>query len=421
VTNLKDVDPEIFNLINEELTREQEGLELIPSENFVSEAVLQAQGSVFTNKYAEGVPGKRYYGGCEFADGVEQLAIDRVKKLFNAPHANVQPHAGAQANMAVYFAMLNPGDTILGMRLDHGGHLTHGSPVSISGKWFNVVAYGVDPKTGLLQYDEVFELAKKHKPKLIISGATCYSRIIDFAKFREAADTVGAYLMADIAHIAGLVIAGLHPNPFPHAHFVTTTTHKTLRGPRGGVVMCHEAFATQIDRAVFPGIQGGPLVHTIAAKAVAFKEALQPSFITYQKAIQDNARALAKSLMDEGITVVSGGTDNHLMLLDLRPLKITGKKASNVLQAALITANKNTIPDDPEKFYITSGLRIGTPAITSRSMGVPEMITIGKCIADVLKHPDDEAVAERTRNAVRELCKKFPLYPHLRESLVKVG
>jgi glycine hydroxymethyltransferase len=420
VSTLKDVDPEVFALINGELAREQDGLELIPSENFVSEAVLAAQGSVFTNKYAEGVPGKRYYGGCEFADGVEQLAIDRVKQLFKAPHANVQPHAGAQANMAVYFGVLNPGDTILGMRLDHGGHLTHGSPVSISGKWFNVVAYGVDPATGLLNYDEVFELAQKHKPKLIISGATCYSRIIDFAKFRQAADSVKAYLLADIAHIAGLVIAGLHPNPFPHAHFVTTTTHKTLRGPRGGVVMCLEEFATLIDRAVFPGIQGGPLVHTIAAKAVAFKEALKPEFNTYQKAIQDNARALAKSLMDEGIKVVSDGTDTHLMLLDLRPLGITGKKASAVLQSSNITANKNTIPNDPEKFYVTSGLRIGTPAITSRGMGVSEMKVIGKCIADILKHPDDGEVALRTQKAVSELCKKYPLYPRMKENLVGV-
>lgn len=410
---LKQVDPDVFDLIVGETRREQEGLELIPSENFVSEAILEATGSVFTNKYAEGVPGKRYYGGCEFADHVEQLAIDRVKKLFNAPHANVQPHAGAQANMAVYFAMLNPGDTILGMRLDHGGHLTHGSPVSISGKWFNVVAYGVNPETGLLDYDQVNELAHKHKPKLIIAGATCYSRLIDFAKFRQIADSVQAYLMADIAHIAGLVVAGLHPNPFPHAHFVTTTTHKTLRGPRGGVVMCQAEFATEIDRAVFPGIQGGPLVHVIAAKAVCFQEALQPQFITYQKQIVENARSLAESLINEGLAIVSGGTDNHLMLVDLRPLGITGKRASTILQNSFITTNKNTIPNDPEKFYVTSGIRIGTPAVTTRGMGVAEMKTIGECIGALLKSPEDQAVSARVAQTVLDLCKQFPLYAGL--------
>lgn len=417
---LEQVDPEVFKLIAAELARQQEGLELIPSENFVSEAVLEAQGSVLTNKYAEGLPGKRYYGGCEFVDGVEQLAIDRVKKLFNAPHANVQPHSGAQANSAVYFGLLNPGDTILGMRLDHGGHLTHGSPVNISGKWFNVVAYGVNPKTGLLEYDQVIELARKHKPKLIVAGATCYSRIIDFAKFREAADSVQAYLMADIAHIAGLVVAGLHPSPFPHAHVVTTTTHKTLRGPRAGVIMCQEDLAQVIDKAVFPGTQGGPLMHIIAAKAVAFKEAMQPEFITYQKHIQENARAMAKSLADEGLVIVSGGTDNHLLTVDLRTLGMTGKKASALLQKVNITTNKNTIPDDPEKPFVTSGLRMGSPAVTTRGMGVEEMKVIGQCIAQTLKSPEDEAVQGRTLASVAALCKKFPLYTGVKDRLVGV-
>lgn len=417
---LEQVDPEVFKLIAAELARQQEGLELIPSENFVSEAVLEAQGSVLTNKYAEGLPGKRYYGGCEFVDGVEQLAIDRVKKLFNAPHANVQPHSGAQANSAVYFGLLNPGDTILGMRLDHGGHLTHGSPVNISGKWFNVVAYGVNPKTGLLEYDQVIELARKHKPKLIVAGATCYSRIIDFAKFREAADSVQAYLMADIAHIAGLVVAGLHPSPFPHAHVVTTTTHKTLRGPRAGVIMCQEDLAQVIDKAVFPGTQGGPLMHIIAAKAVAFKEAMQPEFITYQKHIRENARAMAKSLADEGLVIVSGGTDNHLLTVDLRTLGMTGKKASALLQKVNITTNKNTIPDDPEKPFVTSGLRMGSPAVTTRGMGVEEMKVIGQCIAQTLKNPEDEAVQSRTLASVAALCKKFPLYTGVKDRLVGV-
>ena len=420
MSNLEQVDPEIYKLISAELARQQNGLELIPSENFVSEAVLEAQGSVLTNKYAEGLPGKRYYGGCEFVDGVEQLAIDRVKKLFNAPHANVQPHSGAQANSAVYFALLNPGDTILGMRLDHGGHLTHGSPVNISGKWFNVVAYGVNPKTGLIEYEQIFELAKKHKPKLILAGATCYSRIIDFAKFRQAADSVQAYLMADIAHIAGLVVAGLHPSPFPHAQVVTTTTHKTLRGPRAGVIMCQEDLATVIDKAVFPGTQGGPLMHIIAAKAVAFKEAMQPEFIEYQKRIQENARALAASLSEHGLVIVSGGTDNHLLTVDLRPLGMTGKKASAILQKVDITTNKNTIPDDPEKPFVTSGIRMGSPAVTTRGMGVPEMKVIGKCIADTLKSPEDEEVHARTRESVATLCKKFPLYAGLKERLVGV-
>ena len=420
MSSLDQVDPEIYKLISEELARQQNGLELIPSENFVSEAVLEAQGSVLTNKYAEGLPGKRYYGGCQFVDGVEQLAIDRVKQLFKAPHANVQPHSGAQANAAVYFALLNPGDTILGMRLDHGGHLTHGSPVNISGKWFNVVAYGVNPDTGLLEYDQILKLAKEHRPKLIIAGATCYSRIIDFAKFREVADSVQAYLMADIAHIAGLIVAGLHPSPFPHAQVVTTTTHKTLRGPRAGVIMCQEDLASVIDKAVFPGTQGGPLMHIIAAKAVAFKEAMQPEFITYQKRIQENARALAKTLSDEGMVIVAGGTDTHLVLVDLRSLGMTGKKASAILQKVEITVNKNTIPNDPEKPFVTSGIRVGTPAVTTRGMGVEEMKAIGKLIAEVLKHPDDEAVQVRAREGVAALCKKFPLYSGVKDRLVGV-
>jgi glycine hydroxymethyltransferase len=410
VSTLKQVDPEIFELIAAELAREQDGLELIPSENFTSEAVMEAQGSVLTNKYAEGLPSKRYYGGCEFVDEVEQIAIDRVKKLFNAPHANVQPHSGAQANTAVFFGILQPGDTILGMRLDQGGHLTHGSPVNISGKWFNVVSYGVNVDTGLIDYDQLFELAAKHRPKLIIAGASNYSRIIDFAKFREVADSVQAYLMADVAHIAGLIVAGLHPNAFPHAHFVTTTTHKTLRGPRGGVVMCQEEFATIIDKAVFPGIQGGPLMHVIAAKAVAFKEAMTPEFKDYQKNVQQNARALAKTLMDRKIAIVSGGTDNHLLTADLRPLGMTGKKASALLQKLNITTNKNTIPNDPEKPFVTSGIRMGTPAITSRGMGVEEMKVIGNLIADALHDPEDESVHAKVKTGVANLCKQFPLY-----------
>lgn len=420
MSKLKQVDREIYDLISAEVRREQEGLELIPSENFVSEAVLAAQGSVLGNKYAEGLPGKRYYGGCEFVDAIERLAIDRVKQLFNAPHANVQPHSGAQANQAVFFATLNPGDTIMGMRLDQGGHLTHGSPVNISGKWFKVVAYGVDPDSGLLNYDEVQALAEKHRPKLIIAGATCYSRIIDFAKFRQIADSVQALFMADIAHIAGLIIAGLHPSAFPHAHFVTTTTHKTLRGPRAGVVMCQAEFAAAIDKAVFPGLQGGPLMHMIAAKAVAFKEAAQPEFIAYQKNIVENSRALASSIISEGLAIVSGGTDNHLMTVDLRLLGMTGKKASAVLQEAKITTNKNTIPNDPEKPFVTSGIRIGTPAVTTRGMGTGEMKIIGKLIADTLRSPEDQQIHARTLDSVASMCQKFPLYTDLKDYLVGV-
>jgi glycine hydroxymethyltransferase len=410
VATLRQSDPEIYKALQEELHRQQNGLELIASENFVSEAVLEAQGSVLTNKYAEGLPGKRYYGGCEFVDDVERLAIERVKKLFNAPHANVQPHSGAQANMAVFFAMLQPGDTILGMALDQGGHLTHGSPVAFSGKWFKATHYGVNPETGRIDYENVAKIAREHKPKMIICGASNYPRIIDFAALRKIADEVGAYLMADIAHIAGLVATGLHPNPFPHAHFVTTTTHKTLRGPRGGVTMCQEEFAAAIDKSVFPGIQGGPLMHVIAAKAVAFGEALQPEFKEYQQRIVNNAQALAKTLMDNGLAIVSGGTDNHLMTVDLRSINMTGKKAQELLEAVNITTNKNTIPNDPQKPNISSGIRIGTPAITSRGFQPQDMKVVGESIADKLKNPDDQATHDRVMKQVSELCKKYPLY-----------
>jgi len=418
VSALEKTDKAVYDLVQSELRRQQDGLELIPSENFVSAAVLEAQGTVLTNKYAEGLPGKRYYGGCEYVDGVEQLAIDRIKKLFNAPHANVQPHSGATANTAVYFATLNPGDTILGMRLDHGGHLTHGMPLNISGKWFKVAAYGVDIKTGLIDYDEVARLAKEHKPKMLIVGASNYSRIIDFEKFRQIADSVNALFFADVAHIAGLIVAGLHPNPFPHAHFVTTTTHKTLRGPRGGVIMCQEEFAAAIDKAVFPGIQGGPLMHVIAAKAVSFLEAMQPEFIQYQKNIQANARAMASTFISNGLNIVSGGTDNHLLCIDLRSIGINGKRASSLLQEVEITVNKNTIPDDPEKPFIGSGIRLGTPAITTRGMGVAEMEKIANAITKILKNPEDEAIKAEVKKSVSQLCKQFPLYPWLSEKSI---
>lgn len=407
---LREIDPQIYEQIAAELKRQQDGLELIASENFVSEAVLEAQGSVCTNKYSEGLPGKRYYGGNEYMDNIERLAIERVKHLFKAPHANVQPHSGAQANTAVLFAMLQPGDPIMGMSLDHGGHLTHGWPVTLSGKWFKSSFYGVDPETGLIDYNQVHDLVLQHKPKLLICGATNYSRIINFEKFRQIADSVGAYLMADISHIAGLIVAGLHPSAFPHAHFVTTTTHKTLRGPRGGVTMCQEEFASAIDRAVFPGIQGGPLMHVIAAKAVSFHEAMQPEFKEYQKQVVANARGLAKSLIDNGLSIVSGGTDNHLMTADLRPIKLTGKKASALLDSVHITTNKNTIPNDPEKPMVGSGIRIGTPAVTTRGMKEPEMQTIGEIICEKLKNPDDESIHNKTLRTVSELCGRFPLY-----------
>ena len=408
--SLKDTDPEVYQAIKNELERQQNGLELIASENFVSEAVLEAQGSVLTNKYAEGLPGKRYYGGCEFVDVVERLAIERCKQLFDAPHVNVQPHSGAQANMAVFFAALQPGDTILGMALDQGGHLTHGSPVNFSGKWFKVVSYGVNAETGRIDYEELARIAAEHKPKLIIAGASAYPRIIDFAKFRAVADSVGAYLMSDVAHIAGPIVAGLHPSPFPHSHFVTTTTHKTLRGPRAGVVMCQQEFAQAVDKSVFPGLQGGPLMHVIAAKAVAFKEASQPEFKEYQRRILENARALAETLLEEGLAIVSGGTDNHLMTVDLRPIKMTGKKACDLLETVRITTNKNAIPNDPEKPFVASGIRVGSPAVTTRGMTVAEMKMIGKAIADKLKHPDDEGVHRQVLDTVTDLCQRFPLY-----------
>ena len=383
--NLRRTDPEIFEAIFNELQRQRNGLELIASENFTSDAVMEAMGNVMTNKYAEGYPGARYYGGCEFVDVAERLAIERAKQLFGADHVNVQPHSGVQANMAVYFAVLNPGDTILSMQLSHGGHLSHGHKVSFSGKLYNVVHYTVHPETERIDFDLVRKLALEHKPKLILAGYSAYPRIIEWDKFREIADEVGAYFMADIAHIAGLVAAGIHPSPIPYAHFVTTTTHKTLRGPRGGMIMCKAEFAKDIDKAVFPGAQGGPLMHVIAAKAVALKEALTPEFKQYQEQIVKNAKKLAETLISEGLRLVTGGTDNHLMLVDLRPFKITGNIAEKALEKAGITVNKNTIPFDPEKPTVTSGIRIGTPAVTTRGMKEDEMVKIGKLISKVLR------------------------------------
>jgi glycine hydroxymethyltransferase len=403
-------DPQVFQAIQNELKRQQTKIELIASENFVSRAVMEAQGSVLTNKYAEGYPGRRYYGGCEHVDVVEDLARERAKQLFGAEHANVQPHSGAQANMAVYFTVLEHGDTVLGMNLSHGGHLTHGSPVNFSGIQYNFVEYGVDPETHTINYDDVLEKARLHKPKLIVAGASAYPRVIDFKRFREIADEVGAYLMVDMAHIAGLVAAGLHPNPVPYAHFVTTTTHKTLRGPRGGMILCKEEFAKQIDKAIFPGIQGGPLMHVIAAKAVALGEALQDSFKTYAQNIVNNAKRLAESLMKEGFTLVSGGTDNHLLLIDLRSLNLTGKVAEKVLDEVGITVNKNTIPYDPESPFVTSGIRIGTAAVTSRGFGLEEMDEIASIIALTLKNIDNEEKLEEARKRVAALTEKFPLY-----------
>ena len=403
-------DPEIFAAIEKELNRQRNSIELIASENFVSPAVLEAQGSVLTNKYAEGYPGRRYYGGCEYVDVAENLARERAKKLFGAEHVNVQPHSGAQANMAVYFTVLQPQDTVLGMNLSHGGHLTHGSPVNFSGIQYNFVSYGVDEKTHQINYDEVMDIAKKVKPKLIVAGASAYPRIIDFKRFREIADAVGAYLMVDMAHIAGLVAAGLHPNPVPYAHFVTTTTHKTLRGPRGGMILCKAEFAKQIDKAIFPGIQGGPLMHVIAAKAVAFGEALQDSFKEYIQRVVDNAKQLAETLMEEGLSLVSGGTDNHLLLLDLRSLNLTGKTAEKVLDEVGITVNKNTIPFDPESPFITSGIRIGTAAVTTRGFQKEDIIEVGKIIALTLKNLENEEALKEARERVSVLVNKYPLY-----------
>ena len=411
--SLKTVDPQIESLIREENRRQEEGLELIASENVVSPAVLQAMGSVLTNKYAEGYPGKRYYGGCEVVDRVEQLAIDRVKALFGAEYANVQPHSGSQANMAVYMSQLAVGDPILSLDLNSGGHLTHGSPVNFSGKLYKVIHYGLERESERIDYDQVDRFAAEHKPKMIVVGASAYPRIIDFARFRKAADSVGAVMMVDIAHIAGLVVAGLHPSPVPLSEFVTSTTHKTLRGPRGGLILAKEAFGKRANSLIFPGIQGGPLEHVIAAKAVAFHEAAQPGFKAYQQAIVDNAQALAKALIAQGIRLVSGGTDNHLMLLDLRPKKLTGKVAEEVLGKAGITVNKNMIPFDPEKPMVTSGVRVGTPAVSSRGMGVAEMAEVGELIGHALDHAADDAKLAGVREKVKALCARFPLYPDL--------
>lgn len=407
---LKKADPEIFEAIEKEKERQQNNIELIASENFVSEAVMEAMGSVLTNKYAEGYPGKRYYGGCEFVDVAEDLARDRVKELFGAEHANVQPHSGAQANMAVYSALLEPGDTVLGMNLSHGGHLTHGSPVNFSGKLYNFEAYGVEKETEQINYDVVLQKAKEVKPKLIVAGASAYSRTIDFAKFREIADEVGAYLMVDMAHIAGLVAAGLHPNPVPYADVVTTTTHKTLRGPRGGVILCKAEYAKKIDSAVFPGMQGGPLMHVIAAKAVAFKEALSDEFKEYAKQVVKNAAVLAEELTNAGVRVVSGGTDNHLLLLDMKPLGLTGRDAEKVLDDILITTNKNTIPFDTESPAVTSGIRVGTAAVTTRGFKEPEIREVAAIIVTALQNYENEQVLNEMRQRVLNLTERFPLY-----------
>jgi glycine hydroxymethyltransferase len=411
--SLKAVDPEIYQAIADERARQNFGLELIASENFVSRAVLEAAGSVLTNKYAEGYPGRRYYGGCEFVDVVERLAIARAKELFGAEHVNVQPHSGTSANTAVYFAFLKPGDKLMGMDLSSGGHLTHGHPLSYSGRDFQVIAYGVDRETETIDYDAAERLAVAERPKLIVCGASAYSRVIDFERFRAIADKAGALLMADIAHIAGLVAAGLHPSPIPHCHFVTTTTHKTLRGPRAGMVMCKEEFAKDLDRAVFPGLQGGPLMHIIAAKAVALKEALSEGFRGYQQQILANAKALSARLAGHGFRIVSGGTDNHVFLMDVRPAGLTGKVAEKALDAAHITVNKNTIPYDPNPPMVASGIRIGTPALTTRGMKEPEMERVGDFIAEILRAPEDEAVRESVRGRIRELCERFPLYDPL--------
>lgn len=405
---LSNYDSEVFAACENELERQRHNIELIASENIVSKAVLLAAGGVLTNKYAEGYPSKRYYGGCQCVDVVEEIARNRAKKLFGAEHANVQPHSGANANLAVFFALLQPGDTVMGMNLQQGGHLSHGSPVNISGKYFNVVPYGVDDETEVIDYDKMAEIARECKPKLIVVGASAYSRIIDFKRCREIADEVGAYLMVDMAHIAGLIAAGVHPSPVPYADVVTTTTHKTLRGPRGGMILCKEALAKQIDKAVFPGTQGGPLMHIIAAKAVALGEALTDEFKEYQAQVVRNAAALAKGLTDRGVKLVSGGTDNHLMLLDLRDKDITGKELEHRLDEVRITANKNTVPNDPQSPFVTSGLRIGTPAVTTRGFKEPEMELIAGWISDIID--DFDANKDRITAEVAALCEKFPLY-----------
>ena len=405
--SLEKVDFEIYQLIKKEEERQKFTLELIASENFVDDAILEAQGSILTNKYAEGYPGKKYYGGCQFIDDVENLAIDRAKRLFSADHANVQPHSGSQAYMGVYFAVLKPGDTILAMNLAHGGHLTHGSPVNFSGMLYNVVHYGVDRDSGRIDYDELRKSALQNRPKMIISGAIAYPREIDFARFRMIADEVGALLLADIAHIAGLVVADEHSSPIPHCHFVTTTTHKTLRGPRGGLILCEQDFAQQVDKSIFPGIQGGPLMHVIAAKAICFKMAMEDSFVTYQRQVKENASVLAQELIDMNYQLVSGGTDNHLMLVDLRNKGLTGKQAEKSLEEAGITVNKNTVPFDTQSPMVTSGIRIGTPAMTTRGMGVKEMAIIAELIDRVLTNIDNEKVKQEVHQDVIKLCRQF--------------
>jgi glycine hydroxymethyltransferase len=407
---LADADPEIAEAISAENRRQEDHIELIASENYTGRAVMEAQGSRLTNKYAEGYPGKRYYGGCEFVDIAEQLAIDRLKKLFNAEFANVQPHSGAQANQAVFFATLKPGDTVLGMSLPHGGHLTHGSPVNISGKWFNVVAYGLEPETELIDYNSVERLAKEHKPKLIIAGASAYSRVIDWARFREIADSVGAYLLVDMAHYAGLIAADVYPTPVGIAHFVTSTTHKTLRGPRGGFILAAKEHEKLINSAVFPGLQGGPLMHVIAAKAVAFKQALSHEFKVYQERVLENARVLATVLQNRGLRIVSGGTDSHMFLVDLRAKNITGKEAEAALTRANITVNKNAIPNDPQKPFVTSGVRIGSPAVTTRGFSEIECEELAHLIADVLEAPADTKTLKRVAAGVKAMTAKFPVY-----------
>lgn len=412
---LSSIDPDIARAILGELRRQEEHLELIASENFVSRAVMAVQGSVLTNKYAEGYPSRRYYGGCEYMDVVENLARERACRLFGAEHANVQPHSGTQANMAVYFAALQPGDKVLGMDLAHGGHLTHGSPVNFSGRWFQPVYYGVRSDTEEIDYDAVAAIAEKERPRLIIAGASSYPRRLDFARFRDIADSVGAYLMVDMAHIAGLVAVGLHPSPVPYAHYVTSTTHKTLRGPRGGFILCRREFGPAVDKAVFPGIQGGPLMHVIAAKAVAFQEASAPAFREYQQRVLENARALGKALQEHGFRLVAGGTDNHMLLVDLRGKGITGQEAEEVLDSVGITVNKNAIPFDPEKPSVTSGVRVGTPAITTRGMGPREMEEIAALISEALEARDNHQRLRAIRSRVKELCAAFPLYPELRK------
>ncbi|MEK6554704.1 MAG: serine hydroxymethyltransferase [Bdellovibrionota bacterium] len=409
-SSLAKVDPALAEIINSELARQEYGLEMIASENYVSKAVLDAQGSVLTNKYAEGYPGKRYYGGCQFVDKAEQLAIDRAKKLFGYEHANVQPHSGSQANMAVYLNVLKPGEKVLGMSLSHGGHLTHGSPVNFSGILFDVASYGLDEKTGRLNYDQIMDTAKKEKPKLIIAGYSAYPRALDFKAFREIADAVGATLMVDMAHFAGLVATGAHASPFPHADYVTSTTHKTLRGPRGGLILCNEANAKSLNSKIFPGIQGGPLEHVIAAKAVAFQEALQPEFKTYIQQVVKNSKALADTLIEKGFNLVTGGTDNHLILVDLSDREVTGKDGEIALDKAGITVNKNTVPNEKRSPFVTSGIRIGSPALSSRGMKETEMKIIGGWIAEVLSDPTNETLLNKTHDKVKELCKKFPIY-----------